>query len=105
MAEVVPSKSSALTWAAQKAVQQNPYDWEDDLSWKLGNEERYRGIGRTEIEAVIDALRGEHMAWNLGPYLNASGAVNWVSVTKDVHHGAMSEFIATPFGVLLMDCG
>jgi hypothetical protein len=105
MADVVPSKSSALTWAAQKAVQQNPYDWDDDLSWKLGNEERYRGIGRTEIESVIDALRGEEIVLDLRSYLNASGAVNWVSVVKDLKRAAMSEFIKTPYGVLFMDCG
>ncbi|ORT58129.1 hypothetical protein [Streptomyces sp. CB03238] len=102
---MVPSKSSALVWAGKEAVKADPSNWDDELSWRLMNEERHRGFGRTEIEAVVDAMRNDRLTWDVTPYLKPSGEVDWVTVLKDIHHGAMSEFIRTPYGVLFMDCG
>jgi hypothetical protein len=106
MSEAV-SKSSAMVWAGKAAIASAPhlYDDCDEIQWRLENEHRYRGIGRTEIHAVVDAIRTEAITWNLVPYLKNNGTVDWVGVLKDIHHGAMSEFIKTPYGVLFMDCG
>ncbi|MFF7750415.1 hypothetical protein ACFZCP_14385 [Streptomyces sp. NPDC007971] len=104
MAEMVLSKRSALMWAAKKAVEKDPYNWDDDLSWFLGNEERYRGIGQTQIDAVMDAARSGELSVdpkNVGD----NGQTNWSAVLDDIHHGCMSEFIETPYGVLFMDHG
>ncbi|MFC4507036.1 MULTISPECIES: hypothetical protein [Streptomyces] len=102
---VVPSKSNALVWAGKEAVKKDPSNWDDDLTWRLENEDRYRGIGLTKVEALVDAMRNDLLTWDVTPYLKPSGEVDWVTVLKDIDHGAMSEFIETPHGVLFMDCG
>lgn len=102
---LVLSKRSALVWAAKKAISDAPYDWDDEISWVLHNEERFRGIGRDRSHAVIHAARTESLHMDLSKYLGDDGVINWSDVLNDIHHGCMSEFIETPYGVLFMDCG
>lgn len=99
------SKDAALRWAAESAVSDDLSEYESAEEWLDAHGDRFRGIGATQIRAVIDALRNEHMELDLRKYLMESGQVLWVDVLGDIEHGCMSEFITTPHGVLLMDCG
>ncbi|MEU7278725.1 hypothetical protein AB0A69_08035 [Streptomyces sp. NPDC045431] len=103
MADVV--LSNALMWAGKKAVVQDPYDWDDDASWVLGNEDRFRGIGKDRTDALIHAARIGNLSVDVTKYLQSDGTLRWSDVLDDVTHGCMSEFIETPYGVLFMDCG
>jgi hypothetical protein len=104
MANFVLSRRSALTWAGKKAVESDP-SWEDDLSWVLGNEDRFRGIGRDRTEAIIHAARTGNLSVEVSKYLQFDGVLRWSDVLDDIIHGCMSEFIETPYGVLFMDHG
>ncbi|MFF1711275.1 hypothetical protein [Streptomyces sp. NPDC058268] len=104
MANFVLSRRSALMWAGKKAVESDP-SWEDDLSWVLGNEDRFRGIGRDRTEAIIHAARTGNLSVEVSKYLQFDGVLRWSDVLDDIIHGCMSEFIETPYGVLFMDHG
>ncbi|MCZ0981801.1 hypothetical protein O1L60_30800 [Streptomyces diastatochromogenes] len=104
MAGVVLSKRSALMWAGKEAVNTYPCNWEDDFQWYFGNVDRYLGIGQTQVDAVMYAAR--HGNFPVDPkYVGDDGKTDWSNVLSDIHHGCMSEFIETPYGVLFMDQG
>ncbi|MFK0015710.1 hypothetical protein [Streptomyces sp. NPDC091027] len=105
MAKVALSKRSALMWAGKQAVESDPYNWDDDQSWKLGNEHRFRGIGRDRTDAIIHAARTGSLSVDVSKYLQFDGVLRWSDVLDDIIHGCMSEFIETPYGVLFMDQG
>lgn len=105
MATLRMSRRSALMWAGKQAVENDPFNWDDDLSWVLGNEDRFRGVGKDRTDAIIHAARIGNLSVDVSKYLQFDGLLRWSDVLDDIIHGCMSEFIETPYGVLFMDCG
>ncbi|MEU9777163.1 hypothetical protein [Streptomyces sp. NPDC047968] len=60
------------------------------------------GVSLREVMAAA-ALRGA--GWDLAPYRDRFGRVNWEVVRADIRHGAMSVLHQTPHGLLWVDHG
>jgi hypothetical protein len=60
------------------------------------------GISLAEI---LEGLTGTDAGWDVKPYRDTAGRVDWDAVRADIRHGAMSTLRQTPYGLLWINHG
>ncbi|WP_432008801.1 hypothetical protein [Streptomyces bacillaris] len=96
----------AVGWAALRELRSAPDEsWANDFPhWRRTIEDRTIGFG-VSLSDVMAAAALHGAGWDLAPYRDQFGRVNWEMVRADIRHGAMSTLHQTPHGLLWVDHG
>ncbi|WP_433547114.1 hypothetical protein ACQPZG_20060 [Streptomyces sp. CA-294286] len=82
-----------------------------DEAWReevRDRHERYREqlvACSISLASMMGTLAGTGAEWDVEPYRDAVGRVDWDAVRADIRHGAMSELRQTPYGLIWINHG
>ncbi|MFD3511984.1 hypothetical protein [Streptomyces sp. NPDC058657] len=96
----------AAGWrSAHQARQARDEAWREDLRFLHSTYREQATACGVSLAQIIEDLEGTAAAWDVGPYRDDAGRVDWEMLRADIRHGAMSTLRQTPYGLLWINHG